>query len=259
LFLRGHGLPSEWQSVMILSMIAVAWLPAAVASSLKRKRRSRTAWALLVACAVTDAGNYICYFGALDRGPIALAVLTHYIAPVVVALLAPVLLRERLTRLTAVALIVSLCGLGLLVGGAAEGSLTTAALGAASAIFYGLNTLITKKALDDFSSPELLSYHCFLAAGMVALFAPSAPPIAAFLWSPVGGALLLGVCGAALFYAGLRHIPASRAAILTYLEPLVAAMVGVFFFGEPMGPAGIAGGSLIVAAGAAVAIVSREP
>jgi drug/metabolite transporter (DMT)-like permease len=259
LFLRGHGLPAEWQSVMILSVIAIAWLPAAVVASWRRARRSGTAWALLVACAVTDAGNYICYFGALDRGPIALAVLTHYIAPVVVALLAPLLLREPLTRVTVVALIVSLCGLGLLVGGAAAGSFVTAALGSASAVFYGLNTLVTKRALDDFEPSELLSYHCFLAAGIVALFARTAPPLPRFLWSPVAGSFLLGACGAALFYVGLRRIPANRAAILTYLEPLVAAIVGYVAFGEPLGPAGVAGGALIVAAGAAVAFFSRGP
>ncbi|MCA1829626.1 MAG: DMT family transporter [Myxococcales bacterium] len=277
LFLRGHGLPAVWQSVMILSTIAVAWLPAALAASRKRERRAPVAWALLVSCAVTDAGNYICYFGALDRGPIALAVLTHYIAPVVVALLAPMLLREPLTRTTAIALVVSLCGLGLLVGGAAEGSSTTAALGAASALFYGLNTVFTKKVLgtvepgdtkaglrpgdhvpDTFASSELLSYHCFLAAGMVALFAKAAPPASAFLWSPIAGALLLGACGAAIFYVGLRRIPANRAAILTYLEPLVAAMVGFWFFAEPLGASALLGGALIVAAGAAVAF-SRGP
>jgi drug/metabolite transporter (DMT)-like permease len=238
---------------MILSTIALAWLPAALVASLRRARRSAAAWALLVACGVTDAGNYICYFGALDRGPIALAVLTHYIAPVVVALLAPVILREPLTRVTVIALIVSLCGLGLLVGGAAEGSLITAALGAASAIFYGLNTLATKKALDDFAASELLAYHCAISAGLVALFAGSAPPVPAFLWSPIAGALLLGACGAALFYVGLGRIPANRAAILTYLEPLVAAVVGYVAFSEPLGLPGIAGGALIVAAGAAVA------
>ena len=258
LFLRGHGLPAEWQSVMILSIIAAAWLPGAIAASLRRERRGGAAWALLAACAITDAGNYLCYFGALDRGPIALAVLTHYVAPVVVALLAPVILREPLTRTTAIALIVSLCGLGLLVGGAAEGSFATAALGTASALFYGLNTLVTKKALDDFASSELLAYHCLLSAGMVALFAPKAPPLQAFLWSPMAGALVLGACGAGIFYVGLRRIPANRAAILTYLEPLVAALVGWRFFAEPLAWPGLAGGALIIAAGAAVAF-SREP
>ena len=251
LFLRGHGLPPAWQSVMILSTIALAWLPSALAT--RGPRRSLLAWSLLGACALTDAGNYLCYFGALDKGPIALAVLTHYFAPVVVALLAPLLLREALTSRTVFALIASLCGLALLVGGA-QGSLTTAMLGGASAIFYGLNTLVTKRLLADFSAPEVLSYHCAISALLVLPFAGPMPHARAFLWSPAAGALLLGACGAALFYAGLKLIPASRAAVLTYLEPLVAALVGVFAFSEPLGLSGLAGGALIVAGGAIVAV-----
>ena len=261
LFLRGSGLPPAWQSVMILLVIAVAWLPGAAVESRKRSRRSRTAWALLGAAAVTDAGNYLCYFAALDRGPIALAVLTHYLAPVVVALLAPVFLREALTRRTAGALAVSLCGLALLVlgeGGLEGAPARTAALGAGSALFYGLNTLLTKRLLEEFSGSELLAYHCFVSAGLVALFAGPLPPLSAFLWVPLAGALLLGACGAALFYAGLGRIPAARAAILTYLEPLVAALVGYFFFAEPLGPLGLLGGSLIVTGGAAVAAAGSD-
>ncbi len=257
LFLRGHGLPPAWQSVMILLVIAVAWLPAAVVESVRRARRSALAWGLLGLAAITDAGNYLCYFGALDRGPIALAVLTHYLAPVVVAVLAPFLLREALTRRTLVSLAASLCGLSLLVlgdGGLAQASGRTAALGAASAIFYGLNTLVTKKLLDEFAASELLSYHCLIAAALVALFAGRPPEASAFFWSPLAGALLLGACGAAAFYLGLRIIPAQRAAVLTYLEPLVAALVGYYFFAEPLGPAGLLGGALIIAGGAAVAL-----
>jgi drug/metabolite transporter (DMT)-like permease len=244
---------------MILSVIALAWLPSAVRASSRRPARSASAWALLGAAAVTDAGNYLCYFGALDRGPIALAVLTHYLAPVVVAVLAPLLLREALTRRTAIALAASLCGLALLVLGDGELALAssrTAALGAGSAIFYGLNTLLTKKLLGPFAASELLAYHCVLSAGMVAVFAGPPPALSAFWWAPLAGALLLGAAGAALFYAGLGAIPAQRAAVLTYLEPLVAALVGYLFFAEPLGPAGLAGSALIVASGAAVALAA---
>ncbi len=261
LFLRGSGLAPAWQSVMILLAIALVWLPAAAVASLRRERRSAGAWGLLGLAALTDAGNYLCYFGALDRGPIALAVLTHYLAPVVVAVLAPVLLREALTRRTIAALAVSLGGLALLVlggGGLAGAPGRTAALGAASAIFYGLNTLLTKKLLDRFAASELLSYHCLLSAALVAIFAGPPPPLSAFFWSPLAGAFLLGAAGAAAFYAGLRIIPAQRAAVLTYLEPLVAALVGWLFFAEPLGPAGLLGGALIIAGGAAVALVPSD-
>jgi len=59
---------------------------------------------------------------------------------------------------------------------------------------------------------------------VVALAARSdPPPLSAFLWSPLADALLLGACGASLFYLGLRWIPAQRAAVLTYLETSISA------------------------------------
>ncbi len=105
LFLRGHGLPPAWASAMILAVIALVSLPVALAR--RGPPRPPSAWALLGLAAVTDAANYLCYFGALDRGPIGVAVLTHYLAPVVVAGLAPAVLREPLTMRTRVALGVS--------------------------------------------------------------------------------------------------------------------------------------------------------
>jgi len=97
------------------------------------------------------------------------------------------------------------------------------------------------------------------SAALVALFAGPPPAASAFFWSPVAGALLVGAVGAGLFYVGLAAIPAQRAAVLTYLEPLVAALVGFFAFGEPLGPAGLAGGALIVAGGAAAALEKNRP
>jgi drug/metabolite transporter (DMT)-like permease len=261
LFLRGHGLPAAWQSLMILSVISLCALPLAVRDSLRRGPRGSRAWGLLGLAALTDAGNYFCYFGALDRGPIALAVLTHYLAPVVVAAFAPLVLREALSRRTIFALCISLAGLALLVlgdGGLPRASVWTAAMGASSAIFYGANTLVTKKLFDVFSGAEVLCYHCIVAAGLMALTAGPAPLPQAFLWSPLLGALLLGAGSSSLFYIGLRWIPASRAAVLTYLEPLVAALVGYLCFAEPLGLAGLAGGLLIIGAGAAVAVGGRR-
>src|SRR5207253_5123687 len=123
------------------------------------------------------------------------------------------------------------------------------------ALFYGGNTIVTKKLFAEFSPAEVLSYHCFLAAALVALSAREPPPAwHAFLWSPLLGALLLGACGASLFYAGLRWIPAQRAAVLTYLEPVVAALVGALFFGERLGAWGALGAALILGGGVAVAL-----
>ena len=255
LFLRGHGLPPSWQSVMILSVMALASLPAAL--SRRGPRRATSVWAFLLLAAATVAGNFILYFSALDRGPIAVAVLTHYLAPVVVAACAPFFLREALGRRTPWALFGSLTGLALLVlgGGVTGAALPTAVLGGASALFYGANTLVSKKLLGPLTGAELLSYHCALSAALLALLSREPlPPLRGFLWLPLAGALVIGAGGGALYYAGLRAIPAQRAAVLTYLEPLVAALVGAIAFGERLSAAGLAGAALILASGAWVAL-----
>jgi drug/metabolite transporter (DMT)-like permease len=191
------------------------------------------------------------------------AVLTHYLAPVVVAAFAPLLLREPLGRRTPWALLASLAGLSLLVlgqvfgaGGAAG---PAALLGAASALFYGANTLVSKKLLGPLSNAELLSYHCALSALILAGLAPEPPPsLRAFLWLPLAGALLVGAAGGALYYAGLRVIPAQRASVLTYLEPLVAAVVGALVFGERLGAAGLLGAALILGGGVFIVLAPVE-
>ena len=265
LFLRGHGLPPGWQSVLILCVIALAALPAAL--SRRGPRRAPRVWGLLLLAIASESGNYFFYFSALDRGPIAVAVLTHYLAPVLVAVSAPFALREKLGRRTPWSLIASLAGLALLVlgsGGLSGAAGPAALLGAVSALFYGANTLVSKKLLGPLSNAELLSYHCGGSALLLALVLPlltrdPLPPLRGFLWLPLAGALLLGAGGGALYYAGLRVIPAQRASVLTYLEPLVAAVVGVVAFGEQPGLPGVLGAALILAGGAFIALSPVDP
>jgi drug/metabolite transporter (DMT)-like permease len=272
LFLRGSGLHPSWQSVLILAVITVGSIPSVLLGSPPHPgRRSAGAWALMALLGLLDAGNYILYFSAVDRGPVGVAVLTHYLAPVVVAALSPSLLREPLGRCTPWGLAGALAGLGLLVlgdGGLTGAALPAALLGGASAFFYGGNLLVSKRLLADFSGAELLAWHCALSAvalGCLALApagipgsAGALPSLGALLGRPLLGAILLGVLGAQLFYLGLRRIPAQRAAVLAYLEPLVAAAVGALAWGERLGPAALAGGALICASGLAVALDSPE-
>lgn len=67
------------------------------------------------------------------------------------------------------------------------------------------------------------------------------------------GALICGVLGAALFFRGVTRIPAAVTGALTYLEPLVAALVGLLAFGEAIDAAGAVGVVMVLASGVAVA------
>lgn len=259
LFLRGRGLPPAWQSVLILAVVGALALPPALLAGRGRPRR-RAVWLGVLLSGALDAGNYLFFFAAVDRGPIAAAVLAHYLAPALVALFAPRFLGEALGPRTLPALVASLAGLALLLlGGATAGreALPAAAMGAASAVFYAANTLLSKKLLDEVSSAELLSYHSFVAALLLLPLAGPAPALSRFLFRPLAGAVLLGWGGGLLFLLGMRRIPAQRTAVLTYLEPLVASATGALAFHEPLGPAGLLGGALIVAGGLAIALEPR--
>src|SRR5205085_674768 len=95
--------------------------------------------ALMGTCA---AVNQVTYFAALQYTSVARAALSHYLAPVLVALLAPWLLRERFDPRVPVATAAALGGLALLLSegmanaaGASDDALGVA-LGLTSAVFY---------------------------------------------------------------------------------------------------------------------------
>ncbi len=253
LFLRPAGLSGAQSSLLVLLVMAAPGPLAFRRSSL----RDRGAALALLLVGLADAGNMGLYFAALRRGPVALAVLTHYLAPVLVAVAAPPLLREPRSRRADTAAVVSLAGLALLVWRPGAGlALETALLGAGSALFYAVIVLAAKRAGRSFSPLAVTSLHAPISAILLAgLLGPAAlPPAAGPALLVIAGGALCGVAASVLFYAGLARVPAQVAGALTYLEPLTAAVVAYAAFGERLDQAGLAGAAVILAAGAWTAL-----
>ena len=59
-----------------------------------------------------------------------------------------------------------------------------------------------------------------------------------------------------LFFAGLRRVGPTAAAILSTLEPVVTVMLAFAVFGESLGPAQLLGGALVLCA---VLVVQTNP
>jgi drug/metabolite transporter (DMT)-like permease len=220
------------------------------------KRASGRARAWIVIMGFSDAFNVLLLFAAYKRA-IAVSVLTHYLAPVFVALAAPLALGERLTRRTVGAIAASFLGLALMLspgsGPAAPNAATmwaAAAFGAGSAVFYASNVIVTKFVVDDFSTSETTFWHGLVATPLLAAFVPREewaaldPRAVLFLAVASVGP---GALGAILFVWAVRRIPAAHASTLTLIEPLVAVVVGAMVFGEAIGWRAVAGGGLILA------------
>jgi len=216
-------------------------------------------WALVL-LGLADTGNAALYFAAIDRGPLAIAVLSHYLAPVLVALAAPYISKQPLSRRTLVATPVSLLGLLLLVGGlAGPAPLVTAALGGGSAFFYAVILFAAKRASRAFRPLEITTLHAWVSlAALLLLFGKSAVPSVAAALPVALGALVCGLGASWLFYRGLERIEPPVAAVLAYLEPVSAAALGWMAFGETLGAAQLMGGAAIVLAGVYVACERRK-
>ena len=241
-------------------MLAVT-LPLAIRDTRARapgsSARTARAWLLVASLGVTDALTGMLFFSAMQKTTVAVAVLTHYLQPLLTALAAPVFLGERWRKKTFVALALALAGLFLLLDplAAPAGDLVGAGLGALSAVTFSATLLLGKKLGDTLSTWELSAYPKPVSLAVLALAVPAGgfaalaePKVSAIL---VGGSLVFGALSLVMFYRGLAKTPASQAGVLTLCEPLVAVFVGVLAWREVPGPLALLG-ALLVLAGAAV-------
>jgi drug/metabolite transporter (DMT)-like permease len=254
LVLRPTGLPARVTAPVsmaltgILSLIAVP-LEGAPA------RWDRISVALLLGNAVFDGLNMITFFGAIEHTTVAVAVLTHYLAPVLIALLAPTIERTRIPG-GVVAAVGGLFGLALILepwrpenyaGDLPLGAL----LGSLSAVAYAGNVFVVRRLGPRIGNARSLAYHSLLSAALLAPFAVG--HLAAIelgdLALLTAGAAALGTLAGLAYIRGLTRIGSSRASILTFLEPIVAVLVGWLIWREPLGVGALIGGACVLGAG----------
>jgi len=219
-----------------------------------------------VACiGVADAFNVLLFFAAY-RITIGVSVLAHYVTPILVAIAAPIVLREKITRRTVIALAVSLSGLAVILAPlegapAAAGVWSSAAFGLGSAVFYASGFILNKFVAGAFSTNETLFWHGVVATPLLAAFVPrhawgAVDPHAVAFLALVS--LLPGTMAGVAFVWGLRRMPAAHASMLTLIEPVVAVLIGAAVYGEAMGPRVFMGGALVLGGAAAVMTQSGE-
>ena len=200
--------------------------------------------------------NWVFLFQAYRYTTVSVATLSYYFAPVIVMAACPLLFQERMTRWQVLCFIGSTLGLVLVIhpGGLERGGshLTGVAFGLAAAALYATVILLNKKIRSVSGIDRTLMQ--FLAAAAVLL--PYVCATGGFHLSAMDGAgwaclLAVGVIhsGAAycLYFSALKALPGQEAAILSYIDPLVAVLVSLAVLREPVTPLQLLGGAMILA------------
>jgi drug/metabolite transporter (DMT)-like permease len=208
------------------------------------------------------------YFVSIGRLPIGIALLIEYIAPILIAIWAWAVFKERIRRRIWVALVLAVVGLGIVVevwsGLSLDGLGVAAALCAALA--YAVYVLMAERAVRRRDPASLTAYGFLFAALVWAVVQPvwrfpagrvddsvsllghlerfSLPVWLLLLYIVVAGTMVTFL----LVAAALRHISATRVGIGAMLEPVAASAVAFAWLGESFGTAQLLGGAIVLTA-----------
>ncbi|MCB9614558.1 MAG: DMT family transporter [Sandaracinus sp.] len=259
-WLRPTELPSEVTTPLVFLVIALGSWPLARREG--TPKWSKRAVALLVAFGISDAINVATFFGAMQVTTVAVAVLTHYAAPVLIALLAPTIDGVSVPRAKPAALL-ALAGLTVVLEPwrELEGNVVLGAgLGFVSACAYACNVFLARRLTESIGSSRTLGLHALLAALLLLPFAGSgfsAIEVRDLPYLAIG-CLVPGFLAGLAFLRALTLVGSARASILAFVEPLVACVVGWLAFGESLGWTVLVGAALVIAAGVMVVAPSAE-
>jgi len=208
---------------------------------------------LLVFGALIVTPFYLIYFYAVKFVGASTAALILYTAPAYVAVMSAALLSESITSRTIIALILALSGAALVnITETIRGNFLGISTAFIAAILYATYTvgarMLIKRGIESshvalvpyLSSIPILAIYATLVEDHVALENFRQLSMALYL------ALIPTGLAYVLYNYGLRTVEASRASILSTIEPVSATILAWIILGEPLYATKIIGASLII-------------
>jgi drug/metabolite transporter (DMT)-like permease len=225
---------------------------------------------LLVRGAFGGVSVFLFYYGILKLG-LGMGTVLSNTYPVFAALLAPILLHEKIKADVLAAVLVSFAGICLIVY--PEGVLALfGAAGGSAAFTMGWDGLLAllggflasvavvaiKKLRETDSSPVIYLAQCLF--GALVFGYPTAassfafPPVIWIVLVAIGG--LATVAQLIMTYA-YKHVPTTEGSLLSFLMPVVNVVLGAAIFAETMHPLALVGSGVVLAACVYVALRDR--
>ena len=269
LFVRWIPMPS---SVIALArgLIGTIFLLAVIA--MKKEPLSRTSiqknfrWLLI--SGILLGFNWILLFESYNYTSVAVSTLCYYMAPILIILISPLALQERLTMRKLLCVLASLGGMVCISGILSEGipsagELKGILLGLAAAVLYAAIVLCNKH-INEISAYEKTVFQLGVSALTMLpyCFFTVVPEELTFEVGPLLMLLLVGVVHTGityyLYFGSMEFIPAQSVAVISYVDPVVAVLASVLILREPMYLTEAVGAVLILGAAAVSELEKKE-
>ncbi len=201
--------------------------------------------------------NWILLFQSYKYTTISNATLSYYFAPIFVMILAPYVLKEKLTAVKVGCIITAMIGLFLIVN--IGGSSTSGSYNHVVGILYGLSAavLYSSVILMNKFIRNLAGFETTLVQLVVAVlvltpyvFIKDHMDFSGVNSNSIIYILILGIVhtGIAyfLYFTSVKELTGQTIAVLSYIDPISAVIIAALFLGESMSFIQMIGGSLIL-------------
>jgi len=255
------GLP-PYEMVAFLGLFMAMFLGifSVVRGNIRALRPHRLGRQLARAC--LDMGNNVCVVIALRHLTLTMFYILVFTAPMVIALLSAVFLREGLSWRKGAAIVGGFAGVVIAVdpwGSARQGDWIGFGACMICVACFSVN-MVWSRVLTRTETPESLAFFSGIvtaAVGLVLMLFHAAPLTTRL----TGGLLAMGLfcaAGTFCFYIAVKHTSAANVSQYHYTQLLTGTLISFLVWHDKPGIFVMAGGSLIAASGLYIAITAQN-
>ena len=199
--------------------------------------------------------NWIFLFEAYNHTSVAAATMCYYMAPVFIILLSPVVFGEKIT------LRKGLCAAAAVFGMVLVSDVLSGGLHGAKGLLFGLIAaalyaaiVIVNRTLRDISAEDRTILQFAAAAAVMLPYVLVTEDVRALTFTPRVAVLLLilGVVHTGfayvLYFGSIANVSSQTAALLSYIDPVVAVLLSLTLLREPMSVPAMLGAALVIGA-----------
>lgn len=196
------------------------------------------------------AGNFVCYFYALQWSNVAIGMLALFTFPVMTTLLEPLFFKTKFQGIHLLLGILILVGIYFLAPTFdMNNSLTQGLLiGLVSALFWSFRNLLLKTTITQFNSSILMFYQLLVVMILLlpALFFYQGEQVSSQLPYLIFLGLVTTAIGHTLFIHSFNHFSVSTASILASTQPIYGIIVAFLVLAEVPSGRSMIGGAIII-------------
>lgn len=202
--------------------------------------------------------GFVCYGISVERIPVAVATVLMFMSPIWVAILSVIIFKEKLSKQTVITILICILGASMVANVFGSSSRNMDFIGILAGILNGfgvaLQIMIPRYFVKEYERDTMLVYG-FLGAAVGLSFVTNFNTIISSLQSPEVVSVLINIFGLSVLCTMIANVAIVKAtayintticSILSSLEVVVGAIVGIIIFSETMNLLQVLGSVIVV-------------